>query len=102
MHSVKEMVIVYLILIISLIDFVMVFDAILTSRQRDFGAVTKLHTNLLKFLSRARSPAILSVFFVLRRTKRFFLFGILKVSRFSSFVVKTIPIAHQISPFWHK
>ena len=102
MHSVKEMVIVYLILIISLIDFVMVFDAILTSRQRDFGAVTKLHTNLLKFLSRARSPAILSVFFVLRRTKRFFLFGILKVSRFSSSVVKTIPIAHQISPFWHK
>ena len=54
MHSVKEMVIVYLILIISLIDFVMVFDAILTSRQGDFGAVTKLHTNLLKFLSRVR------------------------------------------------
>ena len=54
MHSVKEMVIVYLILIISLIDFVMVFDAILTSRQRDFGAVTKLHTNLFNFLSRAR------------------------------------------------
>ena len=49
MHSVKEMVIVYLILIISLIDFVMVFDAILTSRPS-----TKLHTNLLKFLSRAR------------------------------------------------
>ena len=42
MHSVKEMVIVYLILIISLIDFVMVFDAILTSRRGDFGAVTKL------------------------------------------------------------
>ena len=48
------MVIVYLILITPLIDLVTVFDAILTSRQGNFGAVTKLHTNLLKFLSRAR------------------------------------------------
>ena len=58
MHSVKEMVIVYLILIISLIDFVMVFDAILTSRQGEFWcgyqASKNNHTNLLKFLSRAR------------------------------------------------
>ena len=51
MHSVKEMVIVYLILIISLIDFAMVFDAILTSRQGDFGAVTKLQRITIPFFS---------------------------------------------------
>ena len=43
--------VVYLILITSLIDLVTDFEAILTSRQGNFGAVTKHHTNLK---SRAR------------------------------------------------
>lgn len=33
------------------VDPVTVFDAILVSRQGNLGAVTKLHTNLLKFQS---------------------------------------------------